>query len=303
MKVEDIRKILIVGSGTMGQQIAFQCALHGYDVTLYDISPEALEKAREGVARMGRWFVKAGRISGEQAGEIEARMSFTTDQREAAREADFLSESVPEDPRLKGKILGEFNGLCPERTIFTTNTSTLVPSMFAAATGRPDRFIAFHYYDIRISPIVDVMPHPGTFAGTRELAMAFARKTGLVPIYLEKENFGYVMNAMLMSIFSSALNMAETGVSSIRDIDRSWIGVMNLPVGPFGMMDSIGLETVWKVTDYWANAVNNEQGKRNARFVRDYVDRGKLGVKSGEGFYSYPHPAYMKPGFLQGEGE
>ena len=169
-----------------------------------------------------------------------------------ARDIDIVSESVPEDPKLKGEIFSKIHGACPERTIFTTNTSTLLPSMFAQATGRPEKLAALHFHDVRISTIVDVMPHPGTSRETVELVRDFAVRIGQTPIVMERESPGYVFNFMLSNLFQSAQTLAANGVASVEDIDRSWMGVTHMITGPFGIMDSVGLDTVWKITNYWA---------------------------------------------------
>ena len=298
MQIDDVRKVLIIGSGTMGQQIGFHCAASGYNVIYYDISQELLDKAMKRAERLADRYVNSNRLSREATDAALSRLRTTTDPQEAGREADFVSESIPEDPDLKGRVFGQFNAICPKHTIFTTNTSSLKPSTFAEATGRPDRFAAFHFHDLRVTPVVDIMPHPGTSQETVALIEAFAKKNGLVPIMLKKENNGYVFNAMLMELFKSAQSLAAKGVASVEDIDRAWMGVMYTPIGPFGLMDSIGLDTVWKVTDYWANKLQDKQAIANAEFMKPYVDAGHLGAKTGQGFYSYPNPAYAQPGFL-----
>ena len=138
--------------------------------------------------------------------------------------------------------------------------------MFAHTTGRPDRLCALHFHDISITNIVDVMPHPGTAPEVTELVTSFAQAIGQIPIVLTKENNGYVFNNMLMALMDSALSMAASDVTSIHEIDRSWMGIMHTLVGPFGIMDSIGLDTVWKVTDYWARQLNTGKAKANADF-------------------------------------
>ena len=114
----------------------------------------------------------------------------------------------PEDPKLKAKVLAQFNEICPPHAIFTTNTSSLVPSMFAEKTGRPERFAAFHFHDTRVTQIVDIMPHPKTLPEITDIIEAFAVRIGQIPIILKKENFGYVFNAMLMELFKSAQTLA-----------------------------------------------------------------------------------------------
>jgi 3-hydroxybutyryl-CoA dehydrogenase len=298
VKIDDIRNILIIGAGTMGQQIAFQCAISGYHVVLFDIDAAILDNSLKRIAKLASSFRNSGRLTPEGVEAAIKRIRCSRHPEDAAKEADFISESVPEDPALKAKVFSQFNQLCPMRTIFTTNTSTLIPSMFADATGRPDRFAAFHFHDIRVTNIVDIMPHAGTSAETLALIQAFAARIGQVAILMKKENYGYVFNAMLTEVFKAAQTLAAGGVAGAEDIDRAWMGIMHTPVGPFGMMDSIGLDTVWKVTDYWAKKLKDPQTLTNAAFMKGYVDEGRLGAKCGQGFYKYPSPAYSSPQFL-----
>ncbi len=299
MKADEIKRVLVVGSGTMGQQIASVCAVHGIEVSLNDVSGEALDKGVEGIRGIYKLFVKAGKISEDEAAAALGRISVSDSLEVAAQGVDLVSESVPEDPALKGEVFSRLNGYCPEHVIFTSNTSTLLPSMFAGATGRPDRLAALHFHDVRISTIVDVMPHSGTSRDTMELVRDFAIRIGQTPIMLERESPGYVFNFMLSNLFESALTLAANGVASVEDIDRSWMGVTHMPTGPFGIMDSVGLQTVWKITDFWARKLNQSQKMKNAEFVKGFVDEGRLGVKSGIGFYSYPSPRFRDSDFLK----
>ncbi len=298
MNADEIRRILVVGAGTMGGQIALQCAMHGFEVALYDVSAEALERGMARVGHMARQLVDAGRTTPDAPG----RVTPTSDLATAAATADLVSESVPEDPALKGRVFAQLHALCPPRTIFTTNTSTLLPSMFAEASGRPDRLVALHFHlPVWEANVADVMGHPGTDPHVIETAAAFARRIGQIPIIAGREHSGYVFNTMLSALFESALELASTGVAAVPDVDRAWMGIMKTPTGPFGIMDAVGLDTVWKITDYWARAKDDPRRRRNAEFVRGYIDRGRLGRKSGGGFYDYPEPEYRRMGFLEGE--
>ncbi|MEW6060084.1 MAG: 3-hydroxyacyl-CoA dehydrogenase [Actinomycetota bacterium] len=295
MNVDEVRRVLIVGSGTVGQQIGLQCAMHGCTVVLYDIDPQALESAVRNIGSYADGFLDEAR---KQA--ALSAIETTSDPEEAASEVDLLSESVPEDPVLKGRVFAQFNALCPERTVFTTNTSTLIPSMFAGETGRPDRFAAFHFHQpVWTSNVVDVMPHPGTSAETVDLLLAFARWIGQIPIHLKQEHFSYVFNSMLAALNGEALSLAADGVASVEDIDRAWMGIMKMPVGPFGIMDVVGLDTVWDIADYWARHLDDARLRKNAEFVKTYTNRGHLGIKSGRGFYEYPDAAFQRPGFVE----
>ncbi len=303
MLIEEVKKVLILGAGTMGHQIGFLCAANGFEVVFCDVGPEALEQGLGRARKLAGYFSRRGRLTAQEAAEAMSRISLSDNMEEAARDVDLVSESIPEDPELKGRVFGQLNAFCPARTVFTTNTSTLVPSMFAEATGRPDRFAAFHFHDVRLTNVVDIMPHPGTSSETLGLLNEFCKMIGQIPIVLKKENPGYVFNSMLSEWFRSAQNLASKNVASVEDIDRAWMGVMQSPIGPFGVMDTVGLDTVWKITDYWAQKLQDRQAMRNADFMKSYVDQGRLGVKVGRGFYDYPDPAFKRPGFASEKTE
>jgi len=287
MNVEDIKNILIIGSGTMGQQIGLLFAANRYDVVLYDISDDILNNAYNRIVKLSGSMVKTGKYSKSDMEHALTRIRLTTNPENAAENADLISESVPEHPELKGKIFNTFHQLCKPETIFTTNTSSLLPSMFAQASGRPERLCALHFHDVLLTNVVDVMPHPGTSPEIVELVKAFAEKNNLLPIVLNKEHSGYVFNFMFMAFLSSALTLAQREVAPISEIDNAWTGVMHTKSGPFAIMDAIGLDTVCTITTARAEKTGDKQGKANALFLKEYVNAGKLGIKSGQGFYTY----------------
>lgn len=301
MRIDEVRRVVVVGAGTMGQQIGFQCAAHGFEVVLHDVSSAALESARARIDTYAQGLLDEGAITAEVRDSATERIAVATDPSEAAANADLISEAIPEDPKLKGRVLAQFDELCPPRTIFMTNTSTLLPSQFANATGRPDRVIALHFHlPVWTTNLADVMPHKGTTPEVTALVLEFARRIGQVPIELHHEHYGYVFNAMYTAVNREAITMAERGVASIEDIDRAWMRVTRTTVGPFGALDAVGIDTAWKITDYWARKLFwMRQLRRNARFLKAYVDRGELGVKAGKGFYSYPNPAYAQSDFIE----
>jgi 3-hydroxybutyryl-CoA dehydrogenase len=300
MKIEDVHTVLVIGAGTMGSQIALQCALHGYAVNLYDSRSEALEPGMEMIRGYRAALLGAALATPEQFDAALARIRPMSDA-QAAAQAELVSESVPEDPRVKGEVFAQFNRLCPTEAIFTTNTSSLLPSMVAAATGRPKRFAALHFHSyVWSSNVVDVMPHPGTAPATLDLLEAFAQRIGQIPIRLERESSGYVFNAMLNPLLRAATSLAADGVTSFQNVDRAWMGVMKTPMGPFGILDVVGLETAWHINAYWAETLHDSELAKNAAFLKTYVDQGRLGVKTGRGFYTYPDPEFSQPGFLAG---
>ena len=295
-----IEKVLILGAGTMGLQIGLQCAASGFNVIIYDAFDSALEEAKNRVQKIAKAFVRNARIKQEEADAGILRIEFTSDPQTAGKKADLISESVPEDPALKKQVFAQFNKICPEHAIFTTNSSTLVPSMIAADTGRPDRFAALHFHDCTVTNVVDVMPHPETSADTLANILAFCKAIDQYPIELKKEQHGYVFNTMLSELLGSALGLASNKVASPEDIDRAWMGIMKTRVGPFGIMDSVGLETVYKITNYWAEKIDDPKRRDNAVYLKAFVDKGNLGIKTGRGFYAYPDPIFQKPEFLEG---
>ena len=299
MNAENVRHVLVVGAGTMGQQIAWQCAAHGFDVTLTDVDPAALARAATAIAGFAGSATAAGRLSADAAAAALARLRSTTEPDTST--VDLVSETVYEDPALKGRVLGQLDAVCPPHTIFTTNTSTLLPSMYAAATGRPDRFCALHFHlPVWSANVADVMAHPTTSENTLLAVAAFARRIDQTPIVLRQEHPGYVFNDMFNALNTAAINLVATGVVPIEDVDRAWMGIMKMPIGPGGWLDSIGLDTVWRITDFWANVVSDPRLKQNAALLKQYVDAGRLGTKSGGGFYDYPDPAFAAADFLQG---
>ncbi|HBV93403.1 MAG: 3-hydroxyacyl-CoA dehydrogenase [Candidatus Dormibacteria bacterium] len=301
MRVEDVRRVLLIGSGTMGLQIGLQAATHGYEVVVYEID----SAAREAAPRRLRAYAEEQRTAGVlAAGELErslARVTVTADPVAAGADSDVLIECVPEDPDLKGRVLAQFDGLCPPRTVFATNTSTLLPSMYAEASGRPDRLAALHFHiPVWSANVVDVMPHPGTSTETTELLVAFARRLGQIPIRMRRESIGYVFNAVYTAMNRAAITLVANDVASVEDVDRAWMAIMKTPFGPFGALDDVGIDTAWHITEYWAGVTGDVQLRTNADWLRGYVDSGRTGAKAGEGFYRYPNPAYAEPGFVEG---
>jgi 3-hydroxybutyryl-CoA dehydrogenase len=288
MVADEIVRVLVVGAGTMGQQIALQCAGHGLSVVMLDSDPEALTRARAQLTGMGAALGSDPAFAGTDLVQAVAAITYETDPATAAADVDLVSESVPEDPALKGAVFAELDRWCPERTIFASNTSSLLPSMYAEATGRPDRLAALHFHQpVWSANIVDVMPHPGTSPATIETLLGLSVRIGQIPIQLRKESPGYVFNAMYNALNREAITLATNGVATIEDIDLAWTTVTKMPHGPFGMLDFVGIDTAWHITQYWATVTQDPQLLANAAWLKGYVDTGRTGVKAGKGFYDY----------------
>jgi len=177
-------------------------------------------------------LVAGGYVDRQAAEKAVARIAATIDETEAAHEADLLSESIPEDPTLKKKVFVRFNELCPNRTIFTTNTSMLIPSVIAEATGRPTDSLRSFHQPVWVGNVADIMPHPGTAAEVVTLVHDFARSINQIPMVLRKENHGYIFNAMYSSLNGAAIALVANGVASVHDVDRAWMGIMKCPSVP-----------------------------------------------------------------------
>jgi 3-hydroxybutyryl-CoA dehydrogenase len=283
----------------MGCQIAVQCALHGLTVRLYDVSESAVTEAEKTMSDLVRRAAECCGKTAKQARDALGRIQSTNDSNLAGEGVDLLTESVTEDPRIKGEVLSRFGAICPPHTIFTTNSSTLVPSMMAAQTGRPDRFAAFHFHkDVWYANAVDIMPHPRTSPATLAVLKDFAGRIGQIPIMLNKESQNYVYNLLLGTLLSTALNLAVGDVTEPESVDRAWMTINKMRWGPFGMMDFIGLDVMWHSQQYWAKAVGDLRGIARAEYLKRFVDQDMLGVKTGKGFYTYPDPAFERPDFL-----
>ena len=294
ISLSDIKKFLVLGGGTLGLRIGLQAALSGFDVTIYDINEKTFESAKKIQDSILKLLIQKERITNEEANAALKRIIFTINAEEAAKDADFVSESVIEELEVKKKVWKQFSTLCPAHAVFTTNTSYLMPSWFAAETGRPNKFCAFHFHDVFFANVVDIMPHAETEQWVIDLLMVLGRKLNQTPVVVKKESPGYIFNSMLMALLGAAGALVTFDVSSIEDVDRSWMGNFKMETGPFGILDAIGLDTAWHIT----NTQSDIKSKKFAALLKTYVDNGKSGVKTGEGFYKYPNPAFKDKNFV-----
>ena len=292
--IKDINNILILGSGTLGLRIGLACALNNYKVVIYDIDEKAFESAKKIHQQLLKVLTKADSYSLEQADSAIKNIRFTTDANNAAKDADLLSESVTENLAIKQKVWEQFGGLCPSKTIFTTNTSSLLPSLFAKNTGRPQHFCALHFHDVFYANVVDIMPNPETEAWLTPLLYDFGKSIQQTPVIVKKENPAYIFNVMLIALIGAAGGLVTYDIGSIEDVDRSWMGNFKMTRGPFGIIDEIGLDTAWHVT----SPKKDEKSQRFAALLKTYIDQGKLGRKTGEGFYTYPNPRFLDADFI-----
>lgn len=278
--------VTVLGTGVLGSQIAFQTAYAGFTVTAWDIDDAAIATARERFAGLVKTY--AAEVPGAADGRGDAalgRIRTTTDLAEATADADLVIEAVPENPKIKTDVWTEVGRLAPAKTIFATNSSTLLPSAFMEASGRPDRFLALHYANhIWAQNTAEIMGTPRTSPEVYAKVVAFAEEQGMVPIEVKKEQPGYVLNSLLVPLLNAASALWVNGVADIETIDKTWRIGTGAPLGPFQIFDIVGLTTAYNIS-----SMGDETGKRfAARLKTEYIDQGKLGTSTGAGFYSYP---------------
>lgn len=295
MTAAEIKKVMMIGSGTMAQQIAGQCALYGHEVVLYVRDEEELQIAKNGILKsVLAPIVNTGAITQEAANKIAAEISYINDPSQTPRDVDLVSESVLESYEIKEKVWRDFAPHLPEHAILTTNTSSLQPSRFADACGAPQRFLAWHFcLPVFFQNIADVMPLPKTDKKYVSVMVEFSRKIHENAIVLKKETEGYLANSMLFAVLNEALSLYRREAADIENIDKAWMGARLAEIGPFGIIDKIG-------TDLSAEIIGNWDGVdlKNIEILKEMASKGLLGIKSKKGFYTYPNPVFQKQGFI-----
>ncbi|MFI5776169.1 3-hydroxyacyl-CoA dehydrogenase [Nocardia sp. NPDC051570] len=281
----DIRKVTVMGAGILGSQIAFQVAYSGFEVTAYDISDAALAGAHHRFAELvATYRDDVPGAAGGKAEQTAAGIVLSADLAVAVKDADLVIEAVPEVLSIKQDTYRRLNEVAPERTIFATNSSTLLPSDMKDFTGRQDKFLALHFSnEIWKRNIAEVMGTSDTDPDVFRAVVDFAGAIGMVPIELHKEKAGYVLNSMLVPFLHSAIALSAGGYADPETVDKTWRIGMGVPLGPFETLDIIGLNT-----PYNGLANGGEREQKLAAWLKDnYIDKGKLGAESGEGFYRY----------------
>lgn len=297
--MKDITMVGIVGAGTMGRRIGFQCLIHGVKVRLFDIRPEAVEEAVTAIQGLIEEREADGRLKKGALAAARPLLSVSPTLEDCVSQADMVIENVPEKVDLKRGVFAEIDKHVGPGILLATNTSSIPGSQIADAVRRPERFLNFNWGkpdDVR----VEVMGHPRTAPETVEAVMAFLKKLGMVALQVKREIMGYACNRVWRAVKKEVLFLIDGGYMSPEDIDRGWMLEWETEVGPCGVMDYIGLEVVRDIELNYFRASGNPADKP-PRFLEEMVSRGKLGMKTGEGFYKYPQPAYKKRGWLKGE--
>ena len=295
------KNVTVAGSCVLGYQIGFLSAFHGFDVTVYDINDEILEKAKAKFDILSEAFKKDLNATPEQLAAAKNRLSYQSDLAEAVKDADLLIEAVPENPQIKIDFYHKLAKVAPAKTVFASNSSTLLPSQFANETGRPERFLALHFAnEIWKHNTAEIMGHPQTAPEVFNAVVAFAKNIGMVALPLHKEQSGYIVNSLLVPLLGAGLDLLVKGVADVETIDKTWMVATGAPVGPFGILDVVGITTAYNINKMAADATQDPTKQQIVNYLKEnFIDKGKLGVATGAGFYTYPDPSYRKEDFLK----
>lgn len=281
----ELTNVTVIGSGVLGSQIAFQAAYFGKTVTVYDISEEIIGALPGKWEKLSLLYTRDMDATAEQLEATTSRLSGTTDLAAALADADIVIEAVPENLELKKKVWAQIGEAAPEKTILCTNSSTLLPSDIAESTGHPERFLALHFAnEVWRNNTGEVMGHAGTDPAAAEAVLQFAEEIGMVPIHIKKEQAGYILNTLLVPFLTAASHLWVNDVAQAEEIDKTWRTATGAPMGPFQILDHVGMETYYQIN----MNTGTEESKRVAeRVKREFIDKGHLGRSSGQGFYTY----------------
>ncbi|AUI53384.1 3-hydroxyacyl-CoA dehydrogenase family protein [Arthrobacter crystallopoietes] len=285
--IENIKHILVIGSGAMGSQIGMVAALAGYRVTVQDIAEDMLARAKEQLTSRMQANVAKGRASQEDADAALGRLTFSTDLAAAAATADFVIEAATERLELKQHIFTQLGELTPAHAILATNSSTLGSSKVAEASGRPQQVCNMHFFNpALVMKCVEVVRNEATSQATVDTTLELARRFGKEPVLINREIPGFVANRLMGAIQKEALALHAAGIATLEDIDTTAKTALGHPMGPFELMDMVGLDVI----DFIAQATyaeTNDDADRPNPAITNLVARGRLGRKSGRGWYDY----------------
>ncbi|MCM3588017.1 3-hydroxyacyl-CoA dehydrogenase family protein [Mesobacillus maritimus] len=286
MPTENINKVAVIGAGTMGAQISMVCALAGYSVVLQDVSADSLENGKGILEEQMMKRVKKGRLTSEKVSEAFNLIQFTTSL-EDLKEVDFVVEAIVEKLDIKRDLFAKLDQITPKHAILATNSSTIVSSKLADATNRPEQVCNVHFFNpALVMELVEVVRGPHTSTETAETAMEFVKSINKYPVLLNKEISGFVANRILGKLMDEAVYLLENGIASHEDIDIVCKKALNHPIGPFALMDLTGLDVNYLVRMQRYQESGDERDKPS-KIVKEKVEKGELGRKTGKGFYTY----------------
>lgn len=292
--MEKIKNICVVGSGQMGQQIAMLCALGGFETTIQDVNEHALAKAKstlEGI--MEKWIAK-GKISEDVKEAAFERLIFTTSLEEAAATADFVIEAVIEKLDVKREVFAKLDKIAPPHAILASNSSTIVNSMLADVTTRPDQVCNMHFFfPPLVMDCVEVVMSEQTSEETAQRTMEVCKQINRTGVLLRKEISGFVANRILGALHREAIQLYEQGICDYKDIDLICRKALSHPIGPFELMDLSGIDVCYYVMEQRFAETGDPLDKPTPSII-EKVKAGHLGRKTGKGFYDYEATGVVK---------
>jgi 3-hydroxybutyryl-CoA dehydrogenase len=286
MQINQINKIAVIGSGTMGSQIAMVCALAGYSVVLHDIETMNLQKAKESLQGHMNRRIQKGRLSAEEVSKAFSNMNFTTDFEEL-KDVDFVIEAIVEKLEIKRELFKRLDEITPKHAILATNSSTIVSSKIADVTNRPEKVCNVHFFNpVLVMELVEVVRGPHTSEETAQIAVEVVKRIQKLPVLLKKEISGFIANRILGKLMDEAVFLLENGYADHEEIDLVCTKALNHPIGPFALMDLTGIDVNYFVRMQRYEESGNESDMP-AKIVQEKVRKGELGRKAGKGFYTY----------------
>jgi 3-hydroxybutyryl-CoA dehydrogenase len=295
----EIKVLAIVGAGFMGSQIASRAAIFGYNVRMFDISPEALTSAKESISLHTAGHYQQEGVQGSPEDAL-SRITFHDTLAETVRNADLIIEVVPEKLKLKKEVFSQIDKLAPPHAIIGTNSSSIPVSKIEDAVTRKDKVVNIHFYTpLTRYYFVDIMKGSKTGDETFYKAKGWVESLECLPLVVKKECMGFVFNRIWHAVKKDALASWAGGHADFRDIDRAWRIWTGLEWGPFGAMDVVGLDVVYDIEMSYYNDSGDPKDKP-PEALKDMIDRGELGMKSGKGFYAWPNAEFLRPDFIKG---
>ena len=283
--MKEIRKVGVLGGGLMGSGIAQVSAMAGFDTVVREVSDAIGAKSRAGIEKVLAKGIERGKVTAEQRDSALGKLSFTTDLAQLAS-CDIVIEAVVEDLEMQNAMWKDLNEVCPADTIFASNTSSLTIAAMAAACGRPEKMLGLHFFNpVPLMKLVEVVRTITTSDETVETAFAFAKKLGKEPVRA-KDNSGFIVNLLLIPYMLDAIRALENNVATIEDIDKAMQLGAGYPMGPFTLLDFVGLDTSYKIAEIMFDEYR-EKRFAPPPLLKRMVIAGMYGRKSGKGFYDY----------------
>ena len=295
-----IHKVAVIGTGTLGTQIAILAACFDYEVSVFDIDEVSFSSGLQKLKASMKTAGKKSAFPTDEVDKVANTVTFCKELEEALRDSELVIEAVPEDLELKRKTFERLDTLAPPGAILATNSSSLPISKIESATKRPEQCLNIHFYYPAIGhKMVDVMGGTKTTPEVIETVTAWIRSIGCVPLTVKKEILGFCFNRVWRAIKREALYMWAEGFVDFRDIDRAWMIFTGTTWGLFSLMDNVGLDVVYDIEMVYYNE-SKDPKDHPPKALKDKVDRNELGIKTNKGFYTYPDPEYSWLDFLQG---